>query len=305
LSKLGQAHRERAALEGVKSDYGDQLDDEQRADLKKRLDNAQRATAEALGPAYVVALRVHEQDVESCTLSDAEPSFAAHLGLLWNALVEDEEWILRRLGSVTLEKTGLVPKEEALRLRDAIDAFLRFTDKPMIAGKNAVTDGLEQACEDALVGIGRGASPAALQARYCKQPVSLDPTEEGVWIIPAFEAEPAEAAETVGRTGIGGEEEKETGGEQETGRKETTDVVSARTVKRFSVKGSVPMESWGELFRCFVSPAARMDLKKLQLGIQFEMEVPDSAKLDLDDPSLKAMKESARQLGLQMEIDRE
>ncbi|GIX50695.1 MAG: hypothetical protein KatS3mg132_889 [Limisphaera sp.] len=112
--------------------------------------------------------------------------FQEHLEYLWTTLVEDEEWILRRVGSVTLESTGLIPKEGGLRLKDAVEAFLRFTDKPMIAAKEAVTAGLAQACADGLVGIGRGASLASLQARYCKQAVSLDPSEDGVWIIPPF-----------------------------------------------------------------------------------------------------------------------
>lgn len=46
-----------------------------------------------------------------------------------------------------------------------------------------------------------------------------------------------------------------------------------------------------------------MDLKKLQLGIEFQMEVPDGAQLDPDAPNLKAMKESARQLGLNFQAE--
>ena len=299
VSKLRQAYRQRAALEGVRADYGDQLDTEQKGELKKRLDDARRTTVEAIGPAYTVALRVHGSEVEPCVLSDARPSFQEHLSFLWTTLVEDEEWILRRLGSVTLEKTGLVPKEGALRLREAVEAFLRFTDKPMIATKGAVTSGIEQACEDGLVGIGRGASPTALQARYCTQSVSLDPTEEGVWIIPAFEPVEVDGA-LGGSTTEQGQEARTgvtTGGEEAIGKVGTTEAAKG-TVTHFSVRGTVPVESWGELFRCFVGPATRMNLKKLQLGIEFDMEVPEGAKLGADDPRLKAMKESARQLGL-------
>ncbi|MBX5494088.1 MAG: hypothetical protein IRZ15_02010 [Bryobacteraceae bacterium] len=45
-----------------------------------------------------------------------------------------------------------------------------------------------------------------------------------------------------------------------------------RSVRRFIIRGDVPVESWTELFRCFVQPAIRMNLKKLRLGVQFEME---------------------------------
>ncbi len=307
LSKLRQAHRERAALEGVRADYLDQLDEEQRQDLEKRLDAARKSASEALGPAYTVALRVRGQEVEACALSDARRTFQEHLGYVWTTLVEDTEWILRRVGSVTLESTGLIPKEGGLRLKDAIEAFLRFTDKPMIAAKEAVTAGLAQACLDGLVGIGRGASFTTLQSRYCKQSVSLDPTEDGVWIIPPFTPEPAKVPGGEQVAGAGGDS-GESGPTGATGSGTTTVEASGTataakgTVRRFVVRGNVPVESWGELFRCFVGPAARMNLKKLGLGVQFEMILPEERPLSENDPALKAMKEAARQLGLTFEV---
>ena len=61
------------------------------------------------------------------------------------------------------------------------------------------------------------------------------------------------------------------------------ETATKRTVRRFVVQGEVPVESWGELFRCFVGPAARMDLKKLGLGVQFEMTLPDDGALIGED----------------------
>jgi hypothetical protein len=68
-----------------------------------------------------------------------------------------------------------------------------------------------------------------------------------------------------------------------------------------TIKGDVALESWTDIFRCFVSPAAHMNLKRLRLGIDFEMETQDGQPLDEHDPTLKAMKESAKQLGLMLE----
>lgn len=309
LNKLRQAHRERAALDGVRADYWDQLDEEQREDLKKRLEVARKAALEALGAAYTVVLRVRGQEVEACALSDARRTFQEHLGYVWTTLVEDEEWILRRVGSVTLQSTGLIPKEGGLRLKDAVEAFLRFTDKPMIATKEAVTAGLEQACADGLVGIGRGASLSALQSRYCKQPVTLDPNEEGVWVIPPFTPEAPKIPEKETAAGAGvnyGSSDTEafaTTEGQSTGTTAGAEPRATRAVRRVVVRGSVPVESWSELFRCFVGPAARINLKKLQLGVQFEMVLPEDRPLGENDPTLKAMKEAARQLGLQFESE--
>jgi hypothetical protein len=44
-----------------------------------------------------------------------------------------------------------------------------------------------------------------------------------------------------------------------------------------------------------------MGLKRLRLGIDFELQAPDGKPLDVNDPAVKAMKESARQLGVDIE----
>ena len=46
-----------------------------------------------------------------------------------------------------------------------------------------------------------------------------------------------------------------------------------------------------------------MRLKKLGLGVRFEMALPDDGAVSEDDAALKAMKEAARQLGLKLQIE--
>lgn len=64
------------------------------------------------------------------------------------------------------------------------------------------------------------------------------------------------------------------------------------------------MESWGDLFCCFVNPAARMQLGKLGWGIQFEMEAGADKAVDPNDPTSKAMREAAQHLGLNVDVDK-
>jgi len=55
------------------------------------------------------------------------------------------------------------------------------------------------------------------------------------------------------------------------------------------------------VFCSFVSLAARMNLKRLWLSIDFEVEARDDRPLDENNPASKAMKGSIRQLGLRLE----
>lgn len=129
---------------------------------------------------------------------------------------------------------------------------------------------------------------------------------------PPFTPEPAKAPggeETAG-VGVGAGEPGatgEAGASTPTGETSGTATVTKPggkgTVRRFVVRGNVPVENWGELFRCFVGPAVRMNLKKLGLGVQFELVLPEDRRLSENDPALKAMKEAARQLGLTFQIE--
>jgi hypothetical protein len=305
LARLRTAFRERAALLGVQNDYSTQLDDEQRVDLKKRIDAAEKTAAEAAGPAYTVALRVQGQSVLVAKLQDARSPFAEHLGYLWTTLVEDEEWIIRRAGGVTLKQAGLIPDSGGIRVKDAVDAFLRFTDKPIIASKAAVTDGLAQACRDGLIGIGRGASHSNLQSRQDREMPALDPTEEGLWIIPPTSAQPSTEAISQGPASPGTDEAAVTRTQAPpataAGSLPGQGAAAAKPVTRVTIKGRVPVESWSDVFRSFVGPAARMQLRHLKLGIDFELE-PDPAKpLQAGDTRLESIREAARQLGLEVE----
>ncbi len=301
LGKLRNAFRERAALAGVQKDFSSQLDDDQKAELKKKIDIAEKALLETMGPAYTIAVKVTGQDVETATLSDARPNFGDHLGYLWTTLVEDEEWILRRVGSVTLQKTGIVPESGGMRVKDAIDVFLRYTDKPMIASKDAVVQGLAQACKDGVIGIARGVNLTNLQSRSCREQVFIDPNEDGLWIIPPFVAE--EGKGEVPGPGAEGAAGTATTTTSETGASTTETAEAGKAaIQSVVIKGQVPLDSWGDIFRCFVNPAARMQLKKLNLGIQFEIEPSSEHPIDKNDPAFKAMQEAAKQLGLKIEI---
>ncbi len=130
-----------------------------------------------------------------------------------------------------------------------------------------------------------------------------------MWIIPPFTPEQAKVpgGEELAGAGAGTGEPGGAGVVTTTGEASGTATAekpgAKGTVRRFVVRGDVPVENWGELFRCFVGPAARMNLKKLQLGVQFEMVLPEGRAMSENDPALKAMKEAARQLGLTFQME--
>jgi hypothetical protein len=292
------------ALESVKQDYGSQLDDEQRNDLNGRLTTARKSVTESLGSAYTYAAQIEGQKTVFTQVTDTRASFGDHLGLVWKHLVEDEEWILRKVGTVTLQKVNLIPDRDGIRLKEAVETFLRHTDKPMIASRHAVVEGLSQACKERLLGIARGLKLDNLQRKWCGEYVNIDPDEEGLWIIPPFSPEAPPTTSGGPAVDAGGKPTTPTttsgGGtsEQPPGK----GVPVANPVRKIKISGSVPIESWHELFRCFVKPSADLKPKKLKLGMDFELVFDDEQSVSPDSPTIRAMKEAARQLGLDLEI---
>jgi Protein of unknown function (DUF499) len=313
LTKLRSALREVTALEAVKRDYGTKLDAEQAKELEKRLDTARKSVTDSLGSAYSYVARIEGQQSVTVALSDAKPAFADHLKLVWDQVI-DEEWVLRKVGAVTLQKAGLIPTAEGIRVKDALEAFLRYTDKPMLASREALMQGLKEACKDRLIGIGRGINFNNLQKRWCGEDVMLDPNEDGLWIIPPFEPEQPQAT-TPSSTSTASSTQAHTpssaGTEPSSQQRATSSGVQGETsgaasgthkqITKIKITGNVPAENWTDIFRSFVGPASRMNLGQLRLGINFELVTKASNALDENDSTLKAMKEAARQLGLQMD----
>jgi hypothetical protein len=296
LTRLRNAFREIVVLETIKRDYSSQLDEEQRGELKSKFDAAKKSVGESLCAAYMQMAKVEGQRVEVTALPVTRPNLTEHLREAWKHVVEEEEWVLRKVGPVTLQKVGVLVTEGSMRVRDAVECFLRLTDKPMIASRDAVLTGLSQACREKLVGIGRGMDATKLQKKWCGEEVMLDSNEEGVWIIPPFEeaAGPAREQATTAAAADTAESEQRSGS--------ATGTIEKK-IKTIRISGDVPVENWADIFRSFVSPAARMDLQELKLGVEFVLIAKPEKPLDPDHPTVKAFVESARQLGLDLKLD--
>ncbi len=61
--------------------------------------------------------------------------------------LKEEEWLLESVGLSTLKNNNLLPTtENAIKAKDVYEAFLRFDDKPMITGPEAVAKSIQKYC---------------------------------------------------------------------------------------------------------------------------------------------------------------
>ena len=104
---------------------------------------------------------------------------------------------------------------------------------------------------DKQIGLGVGANPSNLQQKWCGEGMPLFSDEEGMWIIPPFEPEPPEPP--IGPTPPVGPGPTPPIVPPPVGPK-PPDTKEADKIRRIRITGTVPVESWSDVFRSFVNP---------------------------------------------------
>lgn len=75
---------------------------------------------------------------------------------------------------------------------------------------------------------------------------------------------------------------------------------SATTYKKVTISGDIPMENWAQLFPSFVQILSK---NKLQISVKFIAKTTDLSPLTSTSQLYKSIKESASQLGLDLEVE--
>lgn len=290
---LQNAFREVVVLESVLSDYASQLEGEDKKELRDKIDEAKKTLVNNFSSAYSVIARVEKETILDEPLSEPRTGVRQYLETILNKAIEFE-WVQSKIGTVIFEESGLIPKENGIKLKDAVDFFLRFTDKPMIKQNSVIIEAVNKAAMDGRVGIGIGSSVNNLSKKYCKNLPYVDWYDDGIWIIPPFEPEP----ENVEGSELGKFDVPEPSKTDES--TNTADkTIDGKKIKKIIIKGDIPLEEWAQIFRSFVQPSTQMNLKRQKLNIEFEFEASQNNPLNAEDNKVKAMKESAKQLGLE------
>ena len=148
LGKLQSDVREFLAGQKISREYQSQLEPEQRNDLKKRTDDASKQSEISLVSAYsLIAKHSAKNGIDILTVKQFKDSLDSQINNnIINALKE-EEWLLESVGLSILKNNNLLPTpEQSIKVKDVLEAFLRFDDKPMVANNDAVSKSLQKYC---------------------------------------------------------------------------------------------------------------------------------------------------------------
>ena len=293
---LSMKLREYLACDKIITEYGSQLDADQKKDVLERKRQSGQSANEQLIHAYNTVVKCVCDDLQIQEIITFASEFAPQLTV--NVLNELREngMVLRRIGLNIINRNGLMPTvEKPVKVNDLYEAFLRFDDKPMILNADAITDTVNKYCEEGMWNVGTGAGEPYSRIYHQERVTFLNPQEDGYWLLdpsvmpkPAGGEKPTPEPPTPGPTPTPG---------PEPGPDPTPET---KIYKKVTISGNVPIENYSQLFSSFVNTLKNNHLK---IEVKFTASNNSTSPLAENSPIVKSVKESASQLGLNFEVE--
>ena len=293
IAKLISNVKEYISCNKIKEEYRFQLKSEQLQDIKNRIDDVNNKIKRSLCSAYNVILKyTNKEGIKRLDIKNFNNSFNDQLNNTFIELLKTEEWLLESIGLNLLRKNNLLPtKETPVKVKDIYEAFIRFDDKPMITGINAIQVSLLRYCQNGEFAIATGDSPDNFTKTYYKeQPRLFDVLDETYWLIDkSLHVSETETPDENGGTESSSGEPSgipKPDGDKEIVEKEFDSVI---------ISGKVDVSNYHQVFTSFVQPLIK---NNVEIEIRVKGKSTETNPITESSEQYKTTKESAKQLGL-------
>ena len=290
------------ACNKILSEYATALERDQKSDIESRKRTYEQEIQDALVQAYSVVLKHSAMGgINRYNIQEASRDLNTLLSVNLPAKLKEEEWLLDMVGRKTLADNNLLPTVETpLQTKYVYEAFLKFDDKPMITGPDAINKTVLKYCEAGVfnVAIGTQGNWTKIYTETSAIPF-FDATSDEYWLVDkSVIMTPAGAPSQPAQPTTPGPQPYPA-------QPDPAHVVAepqgaAKTFKSITISGNVDMANWTQLFSSFIMPLKNNNLK---IDVSFKAKNTELGKLDENSPIYKAVKESASQLGLDIETE--
>ena len=305
FGKLQSDVRDYLACSKISFEYANQLEKDQKDEVKRKVEESSKQSEVSLVAAYSILVKFSVKNgVEKLLLRQFKESLDSQINNNVISTLKDEEWLLDAVGLGILRNNNLLPSEEnAIKVKDIYEAFIRFDDKPMISGINAIQTSLLRYCTNGDFCIASGDGKEFTKIFY-QQPVPFfDVTDASYWLIDKSkkpQPKPVEYPPSNGTPTTSGDK-PDIATDTDSGKKDE----KVPDIKKFSaitISGKVPLEKYTELFNYFITPFA-MSGNKIDIEVKFKIKSTEGSQLDETKQQYKSAKEAAKQLGLDFKED--
>lgn len=303
-SKLHKDVREYLACQKISSEYSGQLEKDQKDDIKRRMDESSKQAEVSIVSAYSIVVKYSaKKGIESLQIKQFKDSLESQINNNIIAALKDEEWLLESVGLNTLKKHNLLPTaNQPIRTKDVYEAFIRFDDKPMITGEEAVAKSLLRYCLNGEYAIAAGDGKDFSKFYFKENVPFFEVNNATYWLVdkslipkPETKTEPAMTDSDSNSKTVSGVSDSgdENGTTSETG----TDTLRKFNAIRISGKLSDKL-IFNQLINYFIIPFRD---NKIDIEVSFKINSNPSMQLDESKQQYKSAKEAAKQLGLDFE----
>lgn len=301
IGKLQTDVREYLACLKISIDYNSQLEAEQRQDLKKRMEESSRAVEHAMVTAYSILVKYSARNgIEVLQIRQFRDTMDNQINSHIIDALKEEEWLLENVGLSILSLNNLLPSENVnIRCKDAYEAFLRFDDKPMITGKEAVSRSLQRYCVNGEFAIASGDGSNFSRYFFKENVPFFDVEDQNYWLVvpDKVPSQPIAVSET---SPLPGNEQGTVAHDALTDAQPilTSENSTANPIKSLTISGKVPFEQYTQLFQSFILPLAS---NNIEIEIRIKGKSTAAKPITSTSQEYKIVKESAKQLGLNFE----
>lgn len=305
IGKLQSEAREYLACQKISLEYNSQLEPEQRQDLRKRLDDSSKGVEIAIVSAYSIVVKYSAKNgADILQIRQFKDSIDSQINNNIINSLKEEEWLLDSVGLSTLKNNNLLPTlEQTIKTKDVYESFLRFDDKPMIIGKEAISRSLQRYCTNGEFCIATGDGTTFTRYFFQETIPFFDIEDTTYWLVekslkPIVHKDPE----------IKGIYEGENTSEKDSSNindskpdvnTPTSELEFMKKVfKSITISGKVPLEQYTQLFNSFIMPLAQ---NNIEIEIKIKGKSTQSKPISDTSQEYKIVKESAKQLGLNFE----
>ncbi|MFA6084252.1 DUF499 domain-containing protein [Mucilaginibacter sp.] len=304
VSKLNADVRDYLACQKIYSEYQGQLEQDQKQEVRKRMEEAEKQAIGSLAAAYSVLAKYSVKNgIELLTIKQFKDTFENQVNYNIIGALKEEEWLLESVGLNVLRNNNLLPSlTQPIKAKDIYEAFIRFDDKPMITGLEAINKSIIKYCYEGHYCIASGDGTTFSKYYLSENVPFFDAADISYWLIDkSLKPKPEDPLK---ETNDGNTNPVPSGGGATQPIQPNVANISdaVKQFKSITISGKVPLERYTELFNYFITPFA-MNGNKIDIEVRFKVKSNDSSPLDESKQQYKSAKEASKQLGLDFEED--
>ncbi|MCD8261448.1 MAG: DUF499 domain-containing protein [Bacteroides sp.] len=287
------------ACKKAQEEYNGQLDSEQRKDILARKTESDNQANEQLIAIYNVVLRHSATEgIETIEVRHFANDFNTQITKNVIDSIMEEEWLIKTIGAGTLKSNHLYPSVESpVNVTALYEAFLQYDDKPMISGIEAVTSCIQKYCYNGEFNVAFGEEGNYTRIYHNENIFDLNVTDKQYWLVDkTVVLQPESGNPTSTPPQPLNVPDKDNVAHPKNPESDTQDTV--RKFRSIKISGKIPMDQWTHMFPSFIIPLKN---NGLEIEISFKAKSTSLKPLDESAHIYKVVKESAQQLGLNLE----